>query len=65
MKQSQSRNGLFRVVRRAQVVVARLQRLPRLEGFPTAAVPRSPYPNDSDFYNTIRRAAPHQAPPSL
>ena len=38
----------------AQVAVARLRRLPRLEGFPVAAVPCSPYPNDSDLYNTLR-----------
>jgi fatty acid desaturase (delta-4 desaturase) len=41
------------------VAAARLRRLPRLEGFPVAAVPRSPYPNDSDFYNTLRRDAVH------
>jgi hypothetical protein len=29
-----------------QVAVARLRRLPVLEGFPVHAVPRSPYPND-------------------
>ncbi len=31
-----------------------LKRLPVLEGFPVDAVPRAPYPNDSDFYNTVR-----------
>jgi len=36
------------------VAVKRLQRLPVLEGFPVHLVPRAPYPNDSDLYNTIR-----------
>ena len=31
--------------------------MPVLEDFPVAAVPRSPYPNDSDLYNAIRCAA--------
>ena len=31
-----------------------LKRLPVLNDFPVDAVPRSPYPNDSDFYNTVR-----------
>jgi len=34
--------------------VARLKRLPVLEGFPVAAVPPSPRPNDSPLYNAIR-----------
>ena len=41
----------------AQVAVARLRRLPVLEDFPVAAVPRSPYPNDSELYNAIRCGA--------
>eukprot|EP00878_Enallax_costatus_P021083 GHUV01022305.1.p1 GENE.GHUV01022305.1~~GHUV01022305.1.p1 ORF type:complete len:517 (+),score=135.46 GHUV01022305.1:3007-4557(+) len=40
---------------RPEVAVAHLKRLPVLEGFPVDAVPRSPYPNDSDLYNTIRQ----------
>jgi acyl-lipid (7-3)-desaturase (Delta-4 desaturase) len=39
---------------RPDVAVANLRRLPVLEDFPIDAVPRSPYPNDSDLYNTIR-----------
>lgn len=39
---------------RPEVAVAHLRRLPVLEGFPVEAVPRSPYPNDSQLYNTIR-----------
>mmetsp|Transcript_11219 Transcript_11219/g.24171 ORF Transcript_11219/g.24171 Transcript_11219/m.24171 type:complete len:511 (+) Transcript_11219:159-1691(+) len=39
---------------RPDVAVSMLKRLPVLEGFPVDAVPRSPYPNDSDIYNTIR-----------
>ncbi|KIZ05639.1 hypothetical protein MNEG_2324 [Monoraphidium neglectum] len=39
---------------RPEVAVARLRRLPVLEGFPVHAVPRSPYPNDSEVYNAIR-----------
>lgn len=39
---------------RPDVAVSMLNRLPKLEGFPVDAVPRSPYPNDSDLYNTIR-----------
>ena len=39
---------------RPEVAVGRLKRLPVLEDFPVDAVPRSPYPNDSDFYNTVR-----------
>jgi len=34
--------------------VARLRRLPTLQGFPVDAVPRSPYPNDSELYCAIR-----------
>lgn len=37
-----------------QVAVGHLKRLPVLEGFPVDAVPRSPYPNDSEIYNAIR-----------
>lgn len=37
-----------------EVAVAMLNRLPKLEGFPVNAVPRSPYPNDSEIYNAIR-----------
>ena len=39
---------------RPEVAAARLRRLPVLENFPVAAVPRSPRPNDSDLYNTLR-----------
>lgn len=39
---------------RPEVAVARLARLPVLEDFPVDAVPRSPYPNDSEIYNAIR-----------
>jgi fatty acid desaturase (delta-4 desaturase) len=39
---------------RPEVATARLQMLPKLEGFPVAAVPRSPYPNDSELYCAIR-----------
>ncbi|GBF97145.1 hypothetical protein Rsub_10332 [Raphidocelis subcapitata] len=39
---------------RPEVAGARLARLPVLEGFPVDAVPRSPYPNDSEVYNAIR-----------
>ncbi|PNH07823.1 putative Delta(5) fatty acid desaturase C [Tetrabaena socialis] len=39
---------------RPEVAAARLKRLPVLEGFPVDAVPRSPRPNDSELYNTIR-----------
>jgi hypothetical protein len=41
---------------RPEVASARLQRLPVISGFPVEAVPRSPYPNDSEIYNTIRQA---------
>ena len=46
---------------RPEVASARLQRLPVLAGFPVEAVPRSPYPNDSDIYNTIRQARGRRA----
>ena len=39
---------------RPEVAAARLRRLPVLEDFPVGAVPRSPRPNDSDLYNTLR-----------
>ncbi|KAF8070962.1 acyl-lipid (7-3)-desaturase [Scenedesmus sp. PABB004] len=39
---------------RPEVAVGHLKRLPVLEGFPVDAVPRSPYPNDSEFYNAVR-----------
>lgn len=39
---------------RPEVAAGRLRRLPVLQGFPVDAVPRSPYPNDSPIYNTIR-----------
>jgi len=39
---------------RPEVATARLGMLPKLDGFPVAAVPRSPYPNDSELYNAIR-----------
>jgi len=38
-------NGIVFFLLRA---VAHLKRLPVLEGFPLEAVPRSPYPNDSE-----------------
>lgn len=49
--------GLFESYHlRPEVAVARLNRLPKLEGFPIEAVPTSPYPNDSPIYNAIRSA---------
>lgn len=41
---------------RPEVATRHFNRLPRLseQGFPIDAVPVSPYPNDSDFYNTVR-----------
>jgi len=39
---------------RPEVATARLQMLPKLEGFPVDAIPRAPYPNDSELYNAIR-----------
>ncbi len=44
---------------RPEVAVNMLQRLPKLPDFPVDAVPRSPRPNDSDFYNTVRWSIPH------
>lgn len=41
---------------RPEVAVNMLKRLPVLSEFPVDAVPRAPYPSDSDFYNTIRCA---------
>lgn len=47
--------GLFESYHlRPDVAAGMLKRLPVLEGFPVEAVPRAPYPNDSDFYNTVR-----------
>lgn len=47
--------GLFESYHlRPEVAVARLKKLPTLDDFPVDAVPRSPYPNDSDLYNTLR-----------
>lgn len=40
---------------RPEVAVGHLKRLPVLADFPVDAVPRAPYPNDSDLYNTIRQ----------
>lgn len=40
---------------RPEVAAARLRMLPKLEDFPVDAVPRSPYPNDSELYNAIRQ----------
>jgi len=39
---------------RPEVATARFRMLPKLEGFPVDAVPRSPRPNDSPLYNNIR-----------
>ena len=39
---------------RPRVAAEQLKRLPVLQDFPVEAVPSSPYPNDSDLYNTIR-----------
>ena len=39
---------------RPDISVARLRRLPKLEGFPVDAVPVSPRPSDSELYVTIR-----------
>jgi hypothetical protein len=41
---------------RPEVATKAFDRLPKLEGFPVDAVPRSPYPNDSELYNAIRCA---------
>lgn len=47
--------GLFESYHlRPDVASAPFKRLPVLEGFPVEAVPRAPYPNDSQLYNTIR-----------
>ena len=39
---------------RPRVAAEQLKRLPVLQDFPVDEVPSSPYPNDSDLYNTIR-----------
>ena len=39
---------------RPRVAAEQLKRLPTLQDFPVDEVPSSPYPNDSDLYNTIR-----------
>ena len=41
---------------RPEVATRYFNKMPNLtdRGFPIAAVPQSPYPNDSDFYNTVR-----------
>lgn len=39
---------------RPDVAQVLLKRVPQLEGFPIAAVPLSPRPNDSELYNAIR-----------
>ncbi|KAL3159607.1 hypothetical protein ABBQ38_010018 [Trebouxia sp. C0009 RCD-2024] len=39
---------------RPRVASEQLKRLPVLQDFPVDAIPSSPYPNDSDLYNTIR-----------
>lgn len=39
---------------RPAVIAARFARLPQLRGFPVAAVPPSPRPNDSELYCAIR-----------
>lgn len=39
---------------RPRVASEQLRRLPVLHDFPVYAVPSSPYPNDSDLYNSIR-----------
>lgn len=41
---------------RPRVASEQLKRLPVLQDFPVDAIPSSPYPNDSDLYNTIRSA---------
>lgn len=40
---------------RPEVAAAMLNRLPLLHGFPIDAVPRAPYPNDSELYRSIRK----------
>lgn len=42
---------------RPRVASEQLKRLPVLQDFPVDSIPSSPYPNDSDLYNTIRSAA--------
>jgi fatty acid desaturase (delta-4 desaturase) len=39
---------------RPEVAVSHLKRLPTLPDFPLDAVPRAPYPNDSEFYQAVR-----------
>lgn len=47
--------GLFESYHlRPRVASEQLKRLPVLQDFPVDAVPSSPYPNDSELYNTIR-----------
>lgn len=47
--------GLFESYHlRPEVAALQLKRLPVLEGFPVEAVPRSPYPSDSELYCAIR-----------
>lgn len=47
--------GLFESYHlRPEIAGAPFKRLPELEGFPIAAIPRAPYPNDSELYNAIR-----------
>jgi fatty acid desaturase (delta-4 desaturase) len=49
--------GLFESYHlRPEIASAAFKRLPKLEDFPVEAVPKSPYPNDSELYNTIRCA---------
>ena len=40
---------------RPEVATGRFAKLPQLPDFPVAAVPRSPRPNDSELYNSIRQ----------
>ncbi|KAK3246002.1 hypothetical protein CYMTET_44453 [Cymbomonas tetramitiformis] len=42
---------------RPDIANAVISRLPEISDFPIAAVPRAPYPNDSELYNTIRERA--------
>lgn len=49
--------GLFESYHlRPEIASAAFKRLPKLADFPVAAVPKSPYPNDSELYNSIRCA---------
>ena len=41
---------------RPRAASEQLKQLPVLQDFPVDAIPSSPYPNDSDLYNTIRSA---------